>query len=141
MSIMQTLLYTLPGQHSFLGSPQMNLVDAAITRKDGRCLVDGGGLLALVDEERFGDALEQGRGVVAGVRPHDFTVADPKDAVATLNWPSSRRWASRPLPTGGCAPAVRASWPASTQLTPSACVREISSPSAWTPRASTSSIC
>ena len=69
---------------TFLGSPQMNLVDAAITRKDGRCLVDGGGVLAPVDEERFGEALEQGRSVVAGVRPHDFTVADPKDAVATL---------------------------------------------------------
>src|SRR5208282_4138434 len=45
---------------------------------------DGGGVLASVDDDRFGDALEEGRSVVAGVRPHDFVVADPKDAVATL---------------------------------------------------------
>ena len=69
---------------TFLGSPQMNLVDATITRRDGRCFVDGGGVLSPVDEERFGEALEHGRSVVAGVRPHDFVVTDAKDAVATL---------------------------------------------------------
>jgi sn-glycerol 3-phosphate transport system ATP-binding protein/multiple sugar transport system ATP-binding protein len=70
---------------TFLGSPQMNLVDAAIAHKEGRTLLDGGGVLAPVDEDRFGDALEAGRGVVVGVRPHDFVVCSSgPDAVATL---------------------------------------------------------
>jgi sn-glycerol 3-phosphate transport system ATP-binding protein/multiple sugar transport system ATP-binding protein len=69
---------------TFLGSPQMNLVEAVVTRKDGRCHVDGGGVLAAVDEDRFGAALETGRKVVVGVRPHDFVVTTAGEAVATL---------------------------------------------------------
>jgi sn-glycerol 3-phosphate transport system ATP-binding protein/multiple sugar transport system ATP-binding protein len=69
---------------TFLGSPQMNLVDAVVTRKDGRCWIDGGGVLAVVDEDRFGDALEVGRKVVVGVRPHDWTVGEPAAAAAIL---------------------------------------------------------
>ncbi len=69
---------------TFLGSPQMNLVDAVVTRKDGRTLVDGGGVLAAVDEDRFGAELEPGRKVVVGVRPHDFVVTGAAEAVATL---------------------------------------------------------
>ncbi len=69
---------------TFLGSPQMNLVDAVLVRRDGRWLVDGGGVLAPVDDDRFGDALEEGRAVRVGVRPHDLVVAGAQDAAATL---------------------------------------------------------
>jgi sn-glycerol 3-phosphate transport system ATP-binding protein/multiple sugar transport system ATP-binding protein len=69
---------------TFLGSPQMNLVDATLVRKDGRWLADGGGVLSPVEEERFGDALQTGRKVTVGIRPHDFLVSDPASAVATL---------------------------------------------------------
>jgi sn-glycerol 3-phosphate transport system ATP-binding protein/multiple sugar transport system ATP-binding protein len=69
---------------TFLGSPQMNLVDAVVTRKDGRTWVDGGGVLAAVDEDRFGAELEPGRKVVVGIRPHDFVVTAAAEAVATL---------------------------------------------------------
>jgi sn-glycerol 3-phosphate transport system ATP-binding protein/multiple sugar transport system ATP-binding protein len=69
---------------AFLGSPQMNLVDATLARRDGRWWVDGGGVLAPVDEERFADALEEGRTVSVGVRPHDFVIAEGSRAVATL---------------------------------------------------------
>jgi sn-glycerol 3-phosphate transport system ATP-binding protein/multiple sugar transport system ATP-binding protein len=69
---------------TFLGSPQMNMVDAQLVQKDGRTMVDGGGVLAAVDEDRFGGALEPGRKVVVGVRPHDFVVTGASEAVATL---------------------------------------------------------
>ena len=66
---------------TFLGSPQMNLVDAVVTRKDGRTWVDGGGVLAAVDDDRFGAELEAGRKVVVGIRPHDFVVTAAAEAV------------------------------------------------------------
>jgi len=69
---------------TFLGSPQMNLVDAAIVKEGGAFLVDGGGVRAPVDEERFGSALEAGRRVVVGMRPHDFTVARGGPSACTL---------------------------------------------------------
>jgi len=69
---------------TFLGSPQMNLVDAVVASRDGRIVVDGGGVLAPVDEDRFGAALEPGRKVVVGIRPHDFVVTGAGEAVATL---------------------------------------------------------
>jgi multiple sugar transport system ATP-binding protein len=69
---------------TFLGSPQMNLVDAVIAPRDGHAWVDGGGILAPLDDERFGVQLEPGRAVTVGVRPHDFTVGDAVTAVATL---------------------------------------------------------
>jgi ABC-type sugar transport system ATPase subunit len=69
---------------TFLGSPQMNLVEATLVRDAGGWKVDGGGVVAPVDEERFGDALAEGARVVVGVRPHDFVVADAASAVATL---------------------------------------------------------
>jgi len=47
-------------------------------------VVDGGGVLAAVDEDRFGAALEPGRKVVVGIRPHDFVVTGAGEAVATL---------------------------------------------------------
>ncbi len=60
---------------TFLGSPQMNLLDATIARRDGQWLVDGGGVIARIDEDRFGHSLEEGRKVVVGIRPHDLTPA------------------------------------------------------------------
>jgi multiple sugar transport system ATP-binding protein len=69
---------------TFLGSPQMNLVEGKLTRKDGRWLADGGGITTAVDEERYGDALVEGRAVEVGVRPHDFAVCAPEAAAATL---------------------------------------------------------
>jgi sn-glycerol 3-phosphate transport system ATP-binding protein/multiple sugar transport system ATP-binding protein len=57
---------------TFLGSPQMNLVDAVLVKRDGRFFAEGGGVLAAVDEDRFGAALEEARSVVLGIRPHDL---------------------------------------------------------------------
>jgi sn-glycerol 3-phosphate transport system ATP-binding protein/multiple sugar transport system ATP-binding protein len=69
---------------TFLGSPQMNLLEGTLVREAGRYFVDGGGVKAPVDEERFGTALEEGRAVTLGIRPHDFDVGDEASAVTTL---------------------------------------------------------
>jgi sn-glycerol 3-phosphate transport system ATP-binding protein/multiple sugar transport system ATP-binding protein len=69
---------------TFLGSPQMNLVQGKLARRDGRWIADGGGITTAVDEERYGDALVDGRAVDVGVRPHDFAVCAPEAAAATL---------------------------------------------------------
>jgi sn-glycerol 3-phosphate transport system ATP-binding protein/multiple sugar transport system ATP-binding protein len=71
---------------TFLGSPQMNLVDAKLARDGGRWVADGGGVVAPVDEERFKTSLVEGREVTVGVRPHDFERADgAARAACTLN--------------------------------------------------------
>jgi ABC-type sugar transport system ATPase subunit len=68
----------------FLGSPQINFVEGALTLgEDRRWRAEGGGVTALVEEERFGAALVEGRAVVIGVRPHDFTLAS-ESPCATL---------------------------------------------------------
>ena len=69
---------------TFLGSPQMNLLEGKLVRDRGRFLADAGGLVTAVDEDRFGDALVEGRDVTVGVRPHDFELCDPGDAACTL---------------------------------------------------------
>jgi sn-glycerol 3-phosphate transport system ATP-binding protein/multiple sugar transport system ATP-binding protein len=69
---------------TFLGSPQMNLVEAQLTRRGGRWCAEGAGMVAPVDEGRFGGALQEGRPVTAGVRPHDLLPASGSPA-ATLN--------------------------------------------------------
>jgi ABC-type sugar transport system ATPase subunit len=70
---------------SFLGSPQINLVDGVLRRDKGVCIADGGGIAARVDEDRFGAALTEGRAVCIGVRPHDWTLApDTASTAATL---------------------------------------------------------
>jgi multiple sugar transport system ATP-binding protein len=69
---------------TFLGSPKMNLVEGQLAREAGRTWVEGGGVRAQVDDERFGEALEPGRSVTVGIRPHDFTVATPETASAIL---------------------------------------------------------
>jgi sn-glycerol 3-phosphate transport system ATP-binding protein/multiple sugar transport system ATP-binding protein len=58
----------------FLGSPQMNLVDAKLARRDGRWIAEGDDLSLAVDEERFGRDLGEGKKVIVGVRPHDLVV-------------------------------------------------------------------
>jgi sn-glycerol 3-phosphate transport system ATP-binding protein/multiple sugar transport system ATP-binding protein len=70
---------------TFLGSPQMNLTEGALAKKDGRFVAAGGGVELAVDEERFGRELEAGREVSIGVRPHDLRVAkDGEDAALEL---------------------------------------------------------
>ena len=70
---------------TFLGSPQMNLLDATLARRDGRWRVEGEGATAPVDEDRFGDALVEGRSVLLGIRPHDLVPAHGgAEVVATL---------------------------------------------------------
>ncbi len=70
---------------TFLGSPQMNLVEGKLARRDGQLLAEGTGLAAAVDANRFGGSLAEGRGITIGIRPHDFVLAaDSASAVATL---------------------------------------------------------
>src|SRR5262245_17772417 len=42
---------------TFLGSPQMNLVDGKIVKEQGQVYAEGGGVTAPVDEDRFGASL------------------------------------------------------------------------------------
>jgi sn-glycerol 3-phosphate transport system ATP-binding protein/multiple sugar transport system ATP-binding protein len=60
---------------TFLGSPQMNLLEAKIARENGALVAVGGGVRAGVDHERFGGALADGKAVTIGVRPHDLVPA------------------------------------------------------------------
>jgi ABC-type sugar transport system ATPase subunit len=60
-------------------------VDGILARDRGRWVVEGGGILATVDEARFDGSLGEGRAVTFGVRPHDFELSEPGAAVATLN--------------------------------------------------------
>jgi sn-glycerol 3-phosphate transport system ATP-binding protein/multiple sugar transport system ATP-binding protein len=66
---------------TFLGSPQMNLVDATIARKNGVFVAEGGGISTPVDEDRFGAALAEGKKVTLGVRPHDLVLAKGRAAL------------------------------------------------------------
>lgn len=70
---------------TFLGSPAMNLVDAKLTRSEGRWIASGPDLRLAVDETRFGAELVLGRAVKVGVRPHDLSRAtDEKSASGEL---------------------------------------------------------
>ncbi len=70
---------------TFLGSPQMNLVDGKLARlsEGGDWVAEGGGLTAPIDEARFRANLVEGRPVTIGVRPHDFAPARDGDRTAT----------------------------------------------------------
>jgi sn-glycerol 3-phosphate transport system ATP-binding protein/multiple sugar transport system ATP-binding protein len=73
----------------FLGSPQINFLDAVIKEKDGALVAEGSGLVVPIDEDRFGRTLAPGRKVTVGIRPHDFTLpkpggAEPSEVAATL---------------------------------------------------------
>lgn len=70
---------------TFLGSPKMTMLDGVLVREDGRFLAEGGGVRAVVDDERFGRSLEAGREVTIGIRPHDLGLAkNGAPAVAEL---------------------------------------------------------
>jgi sn-glycerol 3-phosphate transport system ATP-binding protein/multiple sugar transport system ATP-binding protein len=69
---------------TFLGSPQMNLAEGSVVCAGGRWKVDAGGIVAEVDEARFGARLVEGRPVSVGVRPHDFVVTTKGEEAATL---------------------------------------------------------
>ena len=60
---------------TFLGSPKMTMVEGVLVREDGRFIAEGGGVRAVVDDDRFGLALEEGREVTIGIRPHDLGLA------------------------------------------------------------------
>jgi sn-glycerol 3-phosphate transport system ATP-binding protein/multiple sugar transport system ATP-binding protein len=60
---------------TFLGSPKMTMLEGVLVREDGRFLAEGGGVRAIVDDERFGNDLVEGRPVTIGVRPHDLGLA------------------------------------------------------------------
>ena len=70
---------------TFLGSPQMNLVDAKLARDAGCWVADGGGVVAPIDEDRFGKSLIEGRAVTVGIRPHDLAPASGATPACTLN--------------------------------------------------------
>lgn len=61
---------------TFLGSPAMNLTDGKLLREGGVLYAEGSDLRVIVDEERFGKSLAEGRAVTIGVRPHDFVVRE-----------------------------------------------------------------
>jgi sn-glycerol 3-phosphate transport system ATP-binding protein/multiple sugar transport system ATP-binding protein len=67
---------------TFLGSPKMAMLDGVLAREGGRFLAEGGGVRAVVDDDRFGSALEEGRAVTIGIRPHDLGLA--KDGATTV---------------------------------------------------------
>src|SRR5688572_16285487 len=70
---------------TFLGSPQMNMLDGKIVKDADGIFAEGGGVRARVDEERFKSALTEGREVTIGIRPHDLVLAkDDAPAVADL---------------------------------------------------------
>jgi ABC-type sugar transport system ATPase subunit len=60
---------------TFLGSPPMNLVEGTLARRGADWVAAGGGLVAPVDEARFGATLVEERPVTIGVRPHDLALA------------------------------------------------------------------
>jgi sn-glycerol 3-phosphate transport system ATP-binding protein/multiple sugar transport system ATP-binding protein len=68
---------------TFLGSPQMNLVEATISEKSGVFLAEGGGIRAPLDAHRFGTGLRAGKAVTVGIRPHDLAPAT-SGAIAEL---------------------------------------------------------
>jgi ABC-type sugar transport system ATPase subunit len=55
----------------FLGSPSMNFVEARVGDDGATAMAEG--LRAPLDRQRFG-ALERGRPITVGIRPHDVTV-------------------------------------------------------------------
>jgi len=60
---------------SFVGSPAMNFIDARITQRDGRTVVEAGegehAIAVAVPEDRRFEGLELDRPVCLGIRPHD----------------------------------------------------------------------
>jgi sn-glycerol 3-phosphate transport system ATP-binding protein/multiple sugar transport system ATP-binding protein len=59
----------------FMGMPAMNFFEGRLEYEAGRWTVTAKDVRADVDEARFGDALQPGRRVTVGVRPHDVRLA------------------------------------------------------------------
>jgi len=57
---------------TFLGSPKMAMLEGKLVRENGQFFAEGSGVKALVSDDRFGSALEEGRAVTIGIRPHDL---------------------------------------------------------------------
>jgi sn-glycerol 3-phosphate transport system ATP-binding protein/multiple sugar transport system ATP-binding protein len=55
---------------TFLGSPQINMLDGKIVKDAGRVYAEGGGIRALAEHD-----LDDGREVTIGIRPHDLVLA------------------------------------------------------------------
>jgi sn-glycerol 3-phosphate transport system ATP-binding protein/multiple sugar transport system ATP-binding protein len=71
---------------TFLGSPKMTMLEGVLTREGDRFVAKGEGVRAVVDDARFGGALEEGRAVTIGLRPHDLGLAkNGARTVAELN--------------------------------------------------------
>jgi sn-glycerol 3-phosphate transport system ATP-binding protein/multiple sugar transport system ATP-binding protein len=67
----------------FLGSPAMNFLDAELREDDDGwsvCFGPEGRSSLPVDRASFGDALQDGRAVVLGIRPHDVVPAEERQA-------------------------------------------------------------
>ena len=69
---------------TFLGSPPMNLLSGVLEREGDVVVAAGEGIRTRVDPARFGSALEVGREVTIGVRPHDLVLADGDGKIADL---------------------------------------------------------
>jgi ABC-type sugar transport system ATPase subunit len=63
----------------FLGSPAMNFLDGKLERKDATLSFVAKGVAIAVDANAFAGALDPGREVTLGVRPHDIALAAPSD--------------------------------------------------------------
>jgi sn-glycerol 3-phosphate transport system ATP-binding protein/multiple sugar transport system ATP-binding protein len=62
----------------FMGMPAMNFFDAKLESREGKWFAAAAeGLSVAVEANRFGDALEPGRAVTVGVRPHDVRLVGP----------------------------------------------------------------
>jgi len=71
---------------TFLGSPQMNMMDAKLEKEGDRWFANGSGARIEVSEDRFGIALMEGKSVRVGVRPHDLIrTKEGKTSVALLH--------------------------------------------------------
>jgi sn-glycerol 3-phosphate transport system ATP-binding protein/multiple sugar transport system ATP-binding protein len=68
----------------FMGMPAMNFFDGALERRDGRWTVAAPGLAIDVDEARFAGALEPGRRVTVGIRPHDVRLVPAGEGTAVV---------------------------------------------------------
>ncbi|AKU95932.1 Glycerol-3-phosphate ABC transporter, ATP-binding protein UgpC [Labilithrix luteola] len=67
---------------TFLGSPKMTMIEGTLVRDAGRTFAEGGGVRALVSDDRFGASLVEGRAVTIGIRPHDVSLA--KDGAPSM---------------------------------------------------------
>ena len=67
----------------FMGMPAMNFFEGTLAERDGRWSVTAaGGLVIELEEARFAGALEPGREVTVGVRPHDVRLVDAEHGAA-----------------------------------------------------------